>query len=374
MTPTERPHQPGDDPGPTDDEAPPTPAESETAELLALANATLGGSASRRLVERLAHDAALRREHERDLELQRDVTSVGRDAPAFGRLRGPWLDVPGTVDPDVATGRRWRRPLTAAAAVLLVATAAVAAGRLGDEGPSFGTPAVLTARPSTVLALGSASTVDARTARLDIGGEGSISFDGAAMGRDGERVRVGIELTGDGALRFAATGEQDATDFRVRTSFVGVSGPEIAQPDRSVSETIRVDGRTYTSTDGIDFEESDDDDDPGALGQLVLEPDVLGRLDTLADGEVRDLGIAEIGGVQHRHVAFTASEDLFDDRTNPPAEVEVWVSADDATVTRFVLRLDGPLEDPGLPDADLQLEFRLDLVDIGAAVDIVAPG
>ena len=266
--------------------------------------------------------------------------------------------------------------LAAAAAVALVVGAGIVIGPLRDGGPA-GAPVaasiVLDGSPREVLGFASTSTVQRRTGRLDIDGTGTISFDGSVLGDPGTRPEVGIDITGDGAFRFVPTASADRADSRVRVDFVGVSGPEVARPGLSVSETVIVDGRRFESDDGITYRENDETRPPGALGSLVFVPDVLGRLDELADGDVTDLGVVEIDGVELRRLRFTASDALFSSIGAPPAEITILVSSVDGAIRRFRLVVDGPLADASIPSAEIRLDVTFDVVDVGSDVDIEMP-
>lgn len=376
----------------------PTPPvdDDDLTDLVAYNSGTLGRETARRLAARLEFDPELRRALEGTELIGRAVWAVAEEAPTMDQLSGPWrfrehaaprsgaaqvFPPPSTAAPlgpvradPVRPGRSsvWPARLAAAAAIVAAAAGSVVAYdafRSDDDGPVAD---VLGGDPLVVLTMASMTAVEARTANVEVSGTGAVSFDGGVIGRPGERPVVGIELEGEGAVRFPPAGSDAMPDTRLRIAFEGVSGPLIARPPRSVSESIVVDGRRFESTDDGAFAEVDDAQAATVFGVLVLRPDLLGRLPEVADGDVEDLGVEMVDGDVMRHLRFPLERDLLGDEVSQPT-VEVWVSSDDETVHRFRIILDGPTEIDGVPDAEMSLDIVFDIVELGEPVDIQIP-
>lgn len=211
--------------------------------------------------------------------------------------------------------------------------------------------------------------VTAGTATFDVEGTGTVAFDGAVLGRPETRIEVGIDLSGQSAVVFG----DDGADYRFFVEFEGVSGPPLARPQRTTSEVIVVDGVEYESGDGEPFKESGqaDPEEAGLFAQLVVRPDVLGRLPELAEGDVADLGLTDLAGVPVRHLRFALEPGTLAGPTGTDI-AEVWI-AGDGSVRRLRLSSSGPTDIEGVPDATLELRVDIVLEDLGQPLEITAP-
>ncbi|MDQ3739196.1 MAG: hypothetical protein M3337_08525, partial [Actinomycetota bacterium] len=318
------------------------------------------------------------------LDGDREVEDV-RDAPVVRPLPPPPLPPPDLV--DFGRGRRGKVILVAAAAAVAgVATGALVSTQLSDDTPDAqttnppsptGQSPVSTADGSSPLdtqaqqALRSASSsmVGARTATFDVEGKGTVAFDGSVLGQPDTRLEVGIDLSGESAVVF----DDDGADYQFFVEFEGVSGPVLARPQRTTSEVILVDGVEYESDNGEPFTESSpsDPEDAGLFAELVVRPDVLGRLPEMADGEIADLGLTELGGATVRHLRFDLEAGTLAAPTGTNV-AEVWI-ADDGSVRRLRLSSSGPAEIEGVPDATLDLRVDIVLDELGQPLEIIAP-
>ncbi len=98
---------------------------------------------------------------------------------------------------------------------------------------------------------------------------------------------------------------------------------------------------------------------------------MLGRLPELADGEVADLGLTELGGVTVRYLRFDLAAGSLGAPTGTSI-AEVWI-ADDGSVRRLRLSSSGPAEIEDIPDATLDLRVDIVLDEIGQPLEITVP-
>ena len=369
-----------------------------TVALIAYANDTLEPAERGRVAAALEGSPGLRQELD-DIMVLRQA-AVADDAPdtvpasVWERLDGDAsvarpLPPPPPPAGVIDLGRRRRARIVliaAAAAVAGVGTGALLNSQLGDDEqssqttspppPSETSPATATAgsNPLNVqarqaLRTASSSMVGAGTATFDVEGKGTVAFDGAVLGQPDTRLQVGIDLSGESAVVFGG----DSADYRFFVEFEGVSGPPPARPQRTTSEVVVVDGVEYESDNGEPFTQTGppDPDDAGLFTQLVVRPDVLGRLPELADGEVADLGLTELGGVTVRYLRFDLAAGSLGAPTGTSI-AEVWL-ADDGSVRRLRLSSSGPAEIEDIPDATLDLRVDIVLDEIGQPLEITVP-
>jgi len=234
-------------------------------------------------------------------------------------------------------------------------------------------PSPLDAPAPQALMQTEVAMASARTALLDVSGTGLASFDGSAIGEDGT-VEVGVALSGEGAVDFG-DGSPRSSAYRLTIRGTAVSGPEAVRPDDFEQSTIVVDGTQYSSEDGGPYTEDPagtTPDDQGLFARIALNPDILARLPDLAEGEIEDLGVEQLDGVDARHLRFDLEQSA---EAGPDEEqvAEVWID-EDGTVRQLRLILTEPLE-LDLVDDDGELEVTVDIAlrDFGTPVEITAP-
>lgn len=287
------------------------------------------------------------------------------------RRRGRWT--PSTV-------------VAAAAAVVALVIGGIVVSRLGSEGedsetlpsstatggsaPTAEGPGLLDAPPLHALRRTTIAMTSARTARLDVSGRGVVRFDGALVGEPGI-AEVVLDISGQGAVDFG-DGDPANAAYQLTTVIEGVSGPPLALPERTESDTIVVDGRQYDSEDGGPYSESDagDPDDQGLFARAVLGADVLARLPELAVGDIEELGREHLDGVEVRHLRFNLKPDLLGE-TGSSNSAEVWID-DTGLVHRFRATSTGPFDLFG-SDGTITLTMDIDVEDFGEPVEISAP-
>jgi hypothetical protein len=383
-----------------------------TVTLVAYANGTLEEDERSEVDAALAGSADLRRELD-DIEtmrrvLRRDDAPPTIPAAVWDRIEtpegtaAPWpppVATPSTPAPigDVVPLRPRRRrrsfvlagAAAAAAALVVVVAGAVVITRDDDEpssedvsapppepeDPAADAPSTQNAlnapAPQALMSTQVAMT-SARTARLDVSGTGVARFDGALVGEEGT-AEVVLDLTGDGEVNFG-DGTPDSSAYRIRIAMEAVSGPESARPDDTEWETIVVDGREYNRENDGPFTEEppgDDNEEPGLFAAIAVEPDILARLPELAEGEIDDLGVEQLDGVNVRHLRFDVKPSPGDDPDDRYA-AEVWID-ETGLVHRMRVTVTGPLDLALIDDGEIEVMLDIDLDDFGAPVEISAP-
>ena len=362
-------------------------ADEWTVTLVAYVNGTLGDDERRRVDEAL-HESPTMRAELTAVHTIAAAASAG-EPPAsvpdsvWARIddrAGAPLPPPSNV---VALRPRRRWILAAAAALIAVVAAGIVVAQITSDGnevdtsPSLPGPSPTSAPPGTATpltapapqALRSASRqmLAARTARFEVSGEGTAHLENL-LGRENVDVDIGVELIGDAEVDFADDGA-----YRFSTEFVGVSGPEIFRPERTTNDVIVVDGVRYSSSDGGPYETSDVGEVDGALfSAIVLRPDLLSRLGDIAEGEIVDLGVERLDGVEVRRLRFDLDIDELQLDTGS-ATAEVWIDERGSVQrARFVTADDIPDLDEA-EEATVELTIDIDLVETGAELEITAP-
>ncbi|MEJ7719522.1 MAG: hypothetical protein WKF58_03365 [Ilumatobacteraceae bacterium] len=361
-------------------------ADEWTATLVAYVNGTLGDDERRRVDEALHESPTLRAE----LAAVRTIAAAASaDEPPASVPDSVWARIddgagaplpPPSNVVELRPHRRWILAAAAAAVAFVAAGVVVAQITSDDESDtasSLPAPGSTSAAPGTATpltspapqALRSASRemLAARTARFEVSGEGTAHLENL-LGRENVDVDIGIELTGEAAVNFADDGA-----YRFSTEFVGVSGPEIFRPERTTNDVIVVDGVRYSSSDGGPYETSDVGEADGALfSAIVLRPDLLSRLGDIAEGEIEDLGVERLDGVDVRRLRFDLDVDELQLGTES-ATAEVWIDESGAVQrARFVTADDIPDLDEA-EEATVELTIDIDLVETGAGLEITAP-
>lgn len=232
-------------------------------------------------------------------------------------------------------------------------------------------PADAEAESRQELRDGAEATENSQTALTNLYAVGTLDLTGTSI--------EGVANTDTVTVTVAGTGSVDFPDRSQLDSETTIEGGLLSAPPEQASE-IEVEGRKWVSCAGGAYvEQVEGGAEPECtaldLGASFATPEATLELLEKAEGDIENLGVEVVGGVDTTHYRFTSSFDG-EELGAVPMTVEAWLGVEDkllrqvSATTEFELPIDLFGETVSLPTV-LQLTFALD--DFGAPVDIQPP-